>query len=220
MRRRPVTALCALVIAATGCANPSPADEPGSRAEPDGAATGVPSAALGTGTARPARRVRSAPATEAPATLRLPSGDDVAVTAVSTRAGGVLDVPDDVERAGWWRGGSRLGDPFGATLIAGHVDSATQGLGVFASLLSVRPGQRATVRTERLTQTFTIRSLELVPRTRIGTRAEIYSVRGRRRLVLVTCAPPYDPAGGGYRNLAVATAYPDGPVRTRENRHD
>jgi hypothetical protein len=29
--------------------------------------------------------------------------------------------------------------------------------------------------------------------------------------VLVTCAPPYEPAHGGYRNLVVLVAAPSGP---------
>ncbi len=74
-----------------------------------------------------------------PGPLRLPSGRVVPVAAVSTTPAGVLDVPRDVRRAGWWRGGSRLGDPQGSTLVAAHVDSTTQGLGPFSELLGVGP---------------------------------------------------------------------------------
>ena len=38
-----------------------------------------------------------------------------------------------------------------------------------------------------------------------------------RRVTLVTCAPPYDRARGGYQNLAVVTATPvQGPETTAE----
>ena len=89
--------------------------------------------------AEPAGRAGMAIA-EPPTSLRLPSGRHVLVHAVGTRDNGVLDVPGDVTSAGWWRGGARLGDPFGATLIAGHVDSVDQGLGAYAELSECVPG--------------------------------------------------------------------------------
>ena len=135
----------------------------------------------------------------------------MAVRAVGTRRDGRLAVPPDVHIAGWWRGGSRVGDPFGAVLVAGHIDSRTQGLGPYADLLRVRAGERVLVRTSTLRQWYRIRSLRLVPQEPLADNAWLHSPRGHRRLVLVTCAPPYDPARGGYQNLAVVTALPVGP---------
>jgi hypothetical protein len=160
-----------------------------------------------------------APAAERPTGLVLPSGRRVAVERAATAAEGRLDVPDDVRRAGWWPGGPRLGDPFGSTLVAGHVDAADQGLGAFAELLGARPGQRVRLRSRHLEQVFTIRSLRLVPRDRLGAQApDAASVRGDRRLTLVTCAPPYLVARGGYQNLAVVTARASSGVRERRPR--
>lgn len=153
---------------------------------------------------------------EAPLTTRLPGGTIVRVAAVSSRANGLLDVPDDIRVAGWWRGGSRLGDPFGSTLIAAHVDSTTQGLGPYAELLSVRAGAQVVVRSRDLTQTFRVISLRLVPQDGLAAVPEIFSPSGPRRLTLVTCAGPYDRRHGGYQNLAVVTARPAGePTRIR-----
>jgi len=42
---------------------------------------------------------------------------------------GELQVPTNVDHVGWWDGSAAAGDPFGSTVIAGHVDSATQGIG-------------------------------------------------------------------------------------------
>jgi hypothetical protein len=164
--------------------------------------------------ARPAQRA-GPPAAERPVSVRLPSGTVVTVRAAGTRGRGLLDVPDDVTEAGWWRAGARLGDPFGSTLIAGHVDAVDQGLGAFAELLGVREGQRLRVRSRGLEQTFTIRSRRLVPRADLRRESDIYSVRGPRRLTLVTCAPPYLADHGGYQNLAVVTATPQGRARAR-----
>ncbi|MFC0221318.1 class F sortase [Nocardioides zeicaulis] len=163
----------------------------------------------------PARRAGSVVVPEAPRSVVLPSGREVAVRAVGTTGAGLLDVPDDVEVAGWWRGGSRLGDPFGATLLAAHVDSRTQGLGPFAELLSARPGARLRLAGRRVGQAWAIRSRQLVRQGTLDNHPELFDPAGARRLVLVTCAPPYVAARGGYQNLAVLTAAPAGPPEAR-----
>ncbi|MDF1606005.1 class F sortase [Nocardioides sp. YIM 152315] len=163
--------------------------------------------------AGPARRV-GPPDAQAPRQLVLPSGRSVRVRPASTLKRGVLDVPDDVGEAGWWRGSARLGDAFGSTLVAGHVDGIDVGLGAFAELLEVRPGQRVRLRSRTLEQPFLIRSRRLLPREATSGATYLYSVRGPRRLTLVTCAPPYLPDRGGYQRLAVVTAVPDGPPDT------
>ncbi len=158
--------------------------------------------------ALPARLARSVVVAEAPVSTRLPRGLRVPVRAVGTRDDGLLDVPDDIRLAGWWKGGSRIGDPFGSTLVAAHIDSTSQGLGPYAELLEVRPGQRVTVRSANLEQLFVVRSLRLLPQGPLTERQWLFSPDGPRRLTLVTCAPPYDPTRGGYQNLAVVTALP------------
>ena len=142
----------------------------------------------------------------------LPDGRDVAIRPARTASDGSLDVPGDIRVAGWWQGGARLGDPFGSTLLAAHVDSFTQGLGPYASLLVVRPGQQITLSSAHLSQTFSVVSLALVHRGTLSRHPRIFSARGPRRLTLVTCAPPYVPARGGYQNLAVVTALPERDV--------
>ena len=104
---------------------------------------------------------------QAPRSVRLPSGVEVPVRAVGTDSRGELRVPADVRSAGWWRGGSRVGDAAGKTLLAAHVDSPRQGLGPYAELYATRPGARVVLRSEDLRQVFRIRSVQLVPR-RLG----------------------------------------------------
>ncbi|GAA1920423.1 hypothetical protein GCM10009797_12570 [Nocardioides hwasunensis] len=144
----------------------------------------------------------------------LPSGRRVPISTVGTTPAGLLAVPEDIDVAGWWRGGSRLGDPFGSILVAAHVDSRTQGLGPFAELLSVEPGTRVRVESDRLRQTFEVESRRLVPQGTLVDDSWIFDASGDLRLTLVTCAPPYDSARGGYQNLAVVTALPLGPPET------
>ncbi len=59
---------------------------------------------------------------------------------------GQLKVPEHVDHVGWWDGSAHAGDPFGSTVIAGHVDSATEGNGFFVRLLGVKKGDVVTLR--------------------------------------------------------------------------
>jgi len=174
----------------------------------------TPTASVSPSPAKPARR--SGVVAEAPTQVRLPSGTDVAVKAVSTTADGLLDVPDDIRTAGWWRGGSRLGDPFGSTLIAAHIDSRTQGLGPYAQLLRVERGARIVVGSQHLVQRFAVTSLRLVPRSSLADATDLFAASGPRRLTMVTCAGPYLADRGGYQNLAVVTARPVAGPQRRE----
>ena len=205
-----VAAIVAVTVltSAEGCAEQPPRQVAPSRADPatgpapDGG-TRVPASPVA-----PARRAPSATAAEAPLRAILPSGRSVPIRAVGTTTAGVLDVPDDISVAGWWRGGSRLGDPFGSILVAAHVDSTTQGLGPFAELLSSTAGARIHVRSRSLGRTYEVRSRRLLPQGALVDDSWIFDVSGEARLTLVTCAPPYDPARRGYQNLAVVTALP------------
>jgi Sortase domain len=216
--RRPASlALVAAVLSTTtvvgvGLAASSLARDEGAPAGagPDAVASRVSVAAS------PARRA-GAVAPEAPTGVRLPSGTHVPVRAASTRANGVLDVPADVAAAGWWNGGSRLGDPFGSTLLAGHVDSTDQGLGAYAELLSVRPRARIRLYSAHLEQEFRVDSLRLIGKGAVRRERSLYSPAGDRRLTLVTCAPPYDRSRGGYRRLAVVTAVPVSDAEDRRS---
>ncbi len=162
-----------------------------------------------------ARRARSAVTAQAPRLATLPSGRTVRISAVGTTLAGLLDVPDDIAVAGWWRGGARLGDPFGSVLVAAHIDSRTQGLGPFAELLTLARGDRVLLESADLRQLFVVRSRRLVPQGSLADASWIFAASGDHRLTLVTCAPPYDAARGGYQNLAVVTAGPASEVERR-----
>lgn len=215
---RPRRVLAVGVVVACGlsaCAYGGDGGDQGAAPPAEASSTAVPEGDRALD-AQPARQA-GPPEAERPVSVRLPSGTQVTVRPAGTRGRGLLDVPDDISEAGWWRSGARLGDPFGSTLIAGHVDAVDQGLGAFAELLDVREGQQVRVRSHGLEQTFTIRTRRLVPRAGLRQAADIYSVRGPRRLTLVTCAPPYLRDRGGYQNLAVVTAVPASDVHVRRD---
>lgn len=130
----------------------------------------------------------------------------VAAVGIDLRAG-ALDVPVDIRRTGWWRDGAAPGDPRGAALIAGHVDSAARGPGAFFRLKDARAGDRVEVRTaDGRTRAYRVTTVRTVLKGRLPT--DIYSLKGRARLVLVTCGGPFDPAAGRYIDNIVVTAVP------------
>lgn len=199
--------LSGAVLLALACCAPA---TPYGRAEHANspATTAVPLTA-----ARPARSVLPP---EAPVAATLPSGVVVRIRPATTTRDGRLDVPDNTAAASWWQGGSRIGDPFGSTLVAAHVDAVSRGLGPFAELLSVGRGDRIVLDSAHLTQEFTVESRRLVPQGPLADEEWLFAATGPHRLTLVTCAPPYDRSRGGYQNLAVVTATPiDVPSRSR-----
>jgi hypothetical protein len=178
---------------------------------PTGSTSGPPPPTF-TVTARPGTPAGSQARTQRPERVTLPSGTSVPVRVASTSASGLLQVPDDITVAGWWDGGARLGDTYGPMVVASHVDSTTQGIGPFAELLEVSAGDRVTVTSSGLAQRFTVGTVDLVPKTELETSDALFSTNGATRLVLITCAGPFDPDRGGYQDLAVVTAAPTGPA--------
>jgi hypothetical protein len=191
----------------------TPSNDPSGSATTGSTTTGPPPPTF-TVTARPGTPAGSQGRAQRPDTVTLPSGAAVPVRVASTSPSGLLQVPDDITVAGWWDGGARLGDAYGAMVVASHVDSPAQGLGPFAELLEVRPGDRVTVASSELRQRFSVTTVDLMPKTDLETGDAVFSTAGGNRLVLITCAGPFDPDRGGYQDLAVVTAEPAGPATT------
>ncbi|HET8606596.1 MAG TPA: class F sortase [Gaiellaceae bacterium] len=122
-------------------------------------------------------------------------------------ADGVLGIPEDVHRVGWWRDGSAPGDPHGTILVAGHVDSARAGAGAFFRLAGARPRMLV-----RLVTAGGRRVAYRVTAVRSYAKSDlpldVFATGGPPRLVLVTCGGPFDAATGHYRDNIVVTAVP------------
>ena len=160
----------------------------------------MPSASVGR--ELPARRVFT------PTTLVLPDGTVAPVVPVGLHPDGALVVPDDVRAVGWWTGGSRVGEPFGSVVIAGHVDSAARGIGVFAQLKRLVPGQVVQLGTGPQRARYRIASATRVPQARLAQDAGIFRVDGEPQLVLVTCGGAFDPVQHRYQDNLVVIATP------------
>ena len=164
------------------------------------------------------KAAESEPAGPRPAETGTPPGSDVPVAVALTDDGsairvvpvgapdGVLVPPRDIATAGWWVGGSAPGAP-GRAVITGHVDSR-DGLGAFAALDDLRPGDRIRVTDAggvvtgyRVTDRREVTKASLDPAGLTGGTAP--------ELVLVTCTGDFDPVARSYRSNLIVTAVPD-----------
>jgi len=174
------------------------------------AETSLAAPAVNTGRGDTAGRHRELQgATARPTRVRISTlGIDAPVASVGIDlAKGELDVPVNIGRTGWWRDGAAPGDSAGAVLIGGHVDSARAGAGAFFTLKNATSRDRVQIVTsDGRTRTYRVTSVRRMPKEQLPT--EIYSLKGRARLVLVTCGGTFDTATGHYRDNVVVTAVP------------
>jgi len=145
-----------------------------------------------------------------PARIELPSGDSAVVEPEQT-VDGTLQVPDDVSHVGWWDGSAFAGDPFGSTVIAGHVDSRSQGFGFFAQLLFTQVGDLIAVQSEAQSLTYQVVSVTLVNKDALASESDALSQRGPHRLVLITCSGQWYPELRSYDSNLIVIAEPASP---------
>ena len=184
-------------------AGPQPMTSPASPSRKD--PTAVPDARVG-GPAK-STRVRFMPEQ-----VTLPGGTHAAVEPAVT-VDGELKVPENVRHVGWWDGSAYVGDPFGTTVIAGHVDSATEGIGYFARLLKVRVGDVVTVRSGAHELSYRVTSVQTIAKQALASDSRAFDQKGDHRLVLITCTGNYRHDQGGYDSNLVVTAKPLGLAR-------
>jgi LPXTG-site transpeptidase (sortase) family protein len=159
------------------------------------------------GTPAASQRIRFVP-TE----LVLPGGHRAPVLPAST-VNGELVVPEHVQRVGWWDGGAEAGDPFGSVVLAGHIDSAAEGIGFFVRLRLVKPGEVVELHGAGHTASYRISSVISVPKNALATTSGAFNQTGDHRLVLITCTGAYDRSKGGYEENLVVTAAAIGLAR-------
>jgi len=147
-----------------------------------------------------------------PELLILPGDADAPVVPAQT-VNGVLRVPESVQHVGWWDGSARAGEPFGATVIAGHVDSATEGIGFFARLRRIRVGDTITLRADSHWLKYRVTSVRKIAKKALATDNQALKQKGPHRLVLVTCTGNFHRDRGGYDSNLVVVGRPLGLAR-------
>lgn len=147
-------------------------------------------------------------ATPTPSRLRIPAiGVDAAVGPVGVEPDGQMTVPTDVDEIGWYRHGPVPGTT-GSAVLAGHVDSRTQGRGAFFSLDRLAPGDEVEVTdVDGATTTWVVTGRQTIDKDVLPVE-EVFRRDGPARLVLVTCGGAFDGSARSYRSNVIATAEP------------
>lgn len=140
--------------------------------------------------------------------VRLP-GDRTATVVPVTATQGALAVPDDPSVLGWWSTGARPGSGVGSVVVDGHVDSARDGLGVFAALRALTVGQRVEVVDQAGRRwSYLVTGRRSYPKTALAT-SDVFDQSVSERLVLVTCGGVFDRVTRHYADNVVVYARPD-----------
>lgn len=148
-----------------------------------------------------------AAASALPLRLRAPSiGVDANIVPVGVDTDGAMEIPTDVDEVGWYRFGPTPGDP-GTAVLAGHVDSRTQGRGAFFDLRRLDVGDVVVVGFDGSESVW-----EVVARRQYGKDViplgEVFTRDGPPRLALITCGGEFDGGAGRYLDNVVVYAVP------------
>ncbi len=214
--RRSAAVIGLLVLAAglSSCGGSAEGTAP--VADAGSSATASPSGTVSDGPAPPASIGTPAASTRVsfvPTRVELPGGGAAPVEPAVTRDG-ELAVPENVQHVGWWDGSAHAGDPFGNTVIAGHLDSATEGLGFFVRLRGVAKGQTITLRgADGHHLAYEVTAIRTIKKDALATGSAAFDQTGDPHLVLITCGGNYRRDAGGYDSNVVVTAKPKGLAR-------
>ena len=143
-----------------------------------------------------------------PTTVELPDrGVSAPVVPTGTDPTGALAVPE-LPTVGWWAPGALAGAAAGTTVLAGHVDSAAAGIGSFAVLREVAPGERVVLRGAD-GRALTYRTTARRQVVKAALPADLFTSGGPPRLVLITCGGRFDPATRHYADNVIVYATPE-----------
>ena len=161
-----------------------------------------------TGAPRPDPVAHGGPA---PATLELPGiggGISAPVSPVGVSPQGDLGIPEDPNTLGWWDGSAAPAAGTGAVVIDGHLDSDRYGLGFFANLRRLVPGDPvALTDADGRRSGWTVVEVGEYPAANLAD-AGVFEQPAAPRLVLITCGGPFDRAAHSYRDNLVVYAVP------------
>ncbi|MFT4469414.1 sortase domain-bontaining protein [Arthrobacter sulfonylureivorans] len=133
---------------------------------------------------------------------------DLSVVAVGISAGNQMEIPDAVDRAGWYRYGPAPGEAAGTAVIAAHVDTLS-GLAPFSELRQLQPNTAITVeRAEAEALTYRVTEVELMDKDEFDA-ATVFRRDGKPLLKLVTCGGTWLDGRQDYSHNVVVTAVPD-----------
>ena len=132
-----------------------------------------------------------------PTELTIPAiGLAVSLSTLGIGAGGVVDVPSDIQQPGWFKLGPSPGQD-GSAVILGHVDSHL-GPAVFFNLRLLVAGDRINVDlADKTTVVFQVTSVATYLKTAFPDQL-VYGPHGSSELQLVTCGGEFESQTGHY----------------------
>ena len=128
------------------------------------------------------------------------------------RRTGEMDVPDNVTDVGWYQYGASPGER-GSSVLAAHVDLASQGPGVFFNLRKLDPGMLVVVEMDDGTERyFRVQARKTYDKDELPLDV-IFAKDGPPILTLITCGGGFNENIGSYDSNVVVYAVPvDGPT--------
>ncbi len=118
---------------------------------------------------------------------------------------GAMEIPHDVQQIGWYSvQGVLPGDP-GTAVLAGHVDSRSQGPGAFYDLRHLDVGDEVEIRDGARVQEWVVTARRSYDKDLLPVD-DIFVVDGPPRLALITCGGTFDRTARSYQDNIVVYA--------------
>ncbi len=194
--------------------NPPPPDDPvsstsriGSSGPSVGQATTAPTSVtplLG----RPAQTAPPRTSGPAPTSFSIKRlGITMTVIPEGVAKDGEMALAPDPADIGWYRFGTRPGDPTGATVLAAHLDAPGYGVGPLVELITLRAGDLVTVTSGSTIRSYTVETVTAIKKTALDLDA-LFTRNGPPRLHIVTCGGNFDRKARHYDENVVVVARP------------
>jgi hypothetical protein len=152
------------------------------------------------------------PVRRTPLAVLVPSiGVDAPIVPVGLLPGDVMEIPDDVAEIGWYDPDGLGVAPglAGTAVLAGHVDSRSQGRGALYDLRRLAVGDPIEVVLEDGTRSrWRVTEVVRYPKATLPYH-EVFTWSGPPRLALITCGGEFDRTERSYLDNIVAYAEPE-----------
>ena len=143
-----------------------------------------------------------------PVRVDIPSiGVSSSLLSLGLNPDGTMEVPpiERNSRAGWYRYSPTPGQ-VGPAVIAGHIDSAEYGPGIFSRLAAMRPGEMVSVtRADNTVAVFRVQQVATYAKATFPTQT-VYGDTDHPALRLITCGGSFNTATRSYRDNTVVYA--------------
>lgn len=142
---------------------------------------------------------------EMPTSIQVPAINvDNAIVPVGLNDDGSMEIPHDVHELGWYDVQEVLPGDEGTAVLAGHVDSRTQGPGAFYDLRHLDLGDRIFIGDDQ-EQEWVVTARRSYGKNDIPIE-DIFVDHGEPRLVLITCGGAFDRTARSYTDNIVVYA--------------